>query len=455
MSTHQNPQAKPRLFRFGLRASIMELFDIGPWIAISVLLGAVAIVVFGILFFIQSAPPSHITIASGPEDSMFHRTAVKYQKALEANGVKVHILTSNGSMENLDKITEKNTKIDMALVQSGIIDEDHDLSQIVSLGAIANQPVFFFYRGAVIDHLSAAQGLRMSIGHEGSGTRKIALKLLDLNGITEQETQGTTLLGLETDDAVKALFENKIDAAFIMSENVALSELRKLMRSSDIHLLNFRRHAAAYARKVDYLNVLDLPEGVIDFKQNIPSTNIALVGPMVELVTTKKLHPAISDLILDAAMTIHARPGLFHKRGEFPLAISQTIPLSNDADRFYKSGKSLFYRHLPFWLASLLSRIIFVFLPMIVVLIPLIKLVPWLFRLRYQMRIRRLYRALMQIESRFKNETESEKVSDLYKNFERIDNLVSNMRVHAAFADQFYHLRGHIDYVRKNMDKKE
>src|SRR5262245_24953078 len=74
---------KPRRFQLGLHTAIMELFDIGPWVAISVLSGVFIIFILGVILFIQSAPPTKITLASGPEDSMFHRTAVKYQKALK------------------------------------------------------------------------------------------------------------------------------------------------------------------------------------------------------------------------------------------------------------------------------------------------------------------------------------------------------------------------------------
>lgn len=455
MSTPGQPSPAPaKRFQFGMRTAIMELFDIGPWVAITVLSIVLVLLIIGVVFFVRSAPPSQITLASGPEGSMFHRTAVRYQKALEASGVKVNIVNSTGSMDNLDRITQAKTKVDIALVQSGIIDDEHDLSNIVSLGAIANQPVFFFYRGDEIDQLVDAKGKAIAIGNEGSGTRKIALKLLDLNGIKESSPGTTQLLGLDTDDAVKALFDKKIDAAFIMSENVALDDLRKLMRSTDIRLMNFKRNAAAYVRKVDYLNMLVLPEGVIDFGLNIPQHDVSLVGPMVELIATKDLHPALSDLILDAAMTVHARPGLFQKRGEFPIPIEQTIKISDDADRFYKSGKTLLYRHLPFTLASLINRILFVLIPLLVVLIPVVRIIPWIFRWKNLMRIRRLYRALMQIEEEFKQETNPQKIADLHKKFDRIDNTIRTMRVRPAFAEQFYHLRGHIDYVRRIMDRK-
>ena len=93
-----------------------------------------------------------------------------------------------------------------------------------------------------------------------------------------------------------------------MSESASSDILHVLMRSKEIHLYNYKQ-ANAYSRKVDFLSVLDLPEGSVDFGKNIPEHDVNLVGPMVELVTTKALHPALSDLILEAATEVHGKPG--------------------------------------------------------------------------------------------------------------------------------------------------
>jgi hypothetical protein len=169
---------------------------------------------------------------------------------------------------------------------------------------------------------------------------------------------------------------------------------------------------------------------------------------MIELVAVKDLHPAISDLLLEAAVSIHGRPGIFQKRGEFPTPIEHAIPVSEDATRFYKSGKSLLYRYLPFWLASLTNRIIVVFIPMLLILIPAMKSVPAFFRWRAQYRIHRRYSELLQLEQNLVIEADSARREQLKREFDRIEDAVNKMKIPAYFADQFYGLRGHIDYVR-------
>lgn len=452
MSTPQGNEESPREYKYGIR-TVMELFDIGPGVALTALSIALVVIVVGLVIFIRSAPPTRLTITSGPEDSSFNRTAKKYAKILEKNGIQVTVLNSKGSLENLHRLQDAKSNVDIALVQGGITEKEDNLDHLYSLGAISYQPLMVFYRGKPIELLSELAGKSIAIGPEGSGTRKFALRLLAANGITEKDPGQTKLLDTDADHAADELEAHKLDAAFVMGENIGIEDLRRLLRSKEIHLMNFKQ-AAGYNRKLDYLNVLELPEGVLDFGKNIPEKNVTLLGPMLELIATDKLHPALSDLILDAATQIHSRPGIYQKRGEFPIAIEHAIPMSEDATRFYKSGKSLFYRYLPFWLASLVSRIVTVLLPIALFLIPTLRSIPTFFRWRTQIKIRRRYRDLLTIEEKFKNETDPARLALLRRNFDRIDNEMSKMRVRAAFADQFYSLRGHIDYVRGVMSKK-
>jgi hypothetical protein len=62
------------------------------------------------------------------------------------------------------------------------------------------------------------------------------------------------------------------------------------------------------------------------------------------LIAKENLHPALSALLLEAAREIHSAPGYFRHKGEFPVPIEQEIRISDDAIRFYKSGKGFFYR---------------------------------------------------------------------------------------------------------------
>ena len=155
--------------------------------------------------------------------------------------------------------------------------------------------------------------------------------------------------------------------------------------------------------------------------------------------------------MLESAVEVHSGPGIFRGKGEFPTPIEQEIRISNDASRFYKSGKSFFYRYLPFWLASLVNRIIVVLVPMIVLLLPGMRLIPSLYRWRFRSRIFKWYRALMVIEQELLTQLASDKRKELLERLDTIEAEVNRMKVPASFADQFYVLRGHITFVHTRL----
>ena len=443
-------------YPFGLKTAIMELFDIGPVVAISALAFAGAVFIAAVLYFVHSAPPRTLTISAGPDGSQFYKTALKYADILKRNGVSAKVLTSEGSMQNLDRLngTEKmpsSEPVDLGLVQAGPASTSSD--KVMSLGSVSYQPLLVFYRGKKpIEFLSELAGKRIAIGPDGSGTQAVARAVLKLNGIDDGGK--TALLEEESRAAALDLQNSKIDAAFVMSESASTDILRALMRDDEIRLYSFKQ-ANAYSRKLEYLNVLELPQGVIDPGTNVPDHDIALVGPMVELVAVKSFHPALVDLMVEAATEVHARPGIFQRRGDFPKAVEHTIHLSDEAVSFYKSGKSYLYRMLPFWLASLLTRLVLIFVPVLVVLVPTLRAIPAFFRWIAQLRIRRRYRELRLLEQNFVGETDPTRRELIRQEFDRVEERVNQMKVSATFADQFYALRGHIDYVRRILERPQ
>jgi hypothetical protein len=423
---------------------IMEVFGVSRAITIAALLFAVLVMAGAVFLFVQSAPPGTITIISGPEGSIFHTNAIRYARILAGYGVKMNVLTSQGSLENLERLCDPSVRVDVGFVQGGIT--NGATGKLVSLGSISHQPLLVFYRGAPVELLSGLTGKRIAVGPVGSGTRSLALTLLDANGIKSGGTN--TLLDWEPKQASKALLDGTVDAVFLMGEDASVAVMRELMRAPDIHLFNFRQ-AVAYTRRFSYLGVIEFPQGAIDLGRNIPPQDVYLVGPTVDLVAREHLHPALSDLLLGAARELHGKATLLQQKGEFPAPLEHDIRLSADAARFYKSGKGFFYRYLPFWLASLTSRIVVVFVPTIVVLIPVLRSIPTFYRWRIRTRIYRRYRALLSLERELFGESDPGKQEQLLKRLDEIEKAVNRMKVPAFAADQFYGLRGHIGFVRQ------
>ncbi|HXJ43640.1 MAG TPA: TAXI family TRAP transporter solute-binding subunit [Bryobacteraceae bacterium] len=437
---------KTRLAR--LVTVFTETFGLGRAAAISALLLIGSVTVAAVFWFFHSAPPQTITITSGPEGSAFQKTAESYRAILARSGVKLNVLPSAGSLENLKRLCDPAFHVDIGFVQGGVTN-GVDTDQLVSLGSVAYEPLLVFYRSATpINLLSELNGKRLAIGPEGSGTRTLASALLQANGI--EAGGATTLLDLDAEDAARALLAGTVDAVFLMSDSASTQTMRKLLRAPDVQLFDFTQ-ADGYARRIHYLNKLQLPRGVVDFGKDIPPHDVNLVAPTVELVARAKLHPALIDLLLEAAREVHGRAALFQHRGEFPAPLEVDIHLSDEARRYYTSGKSFLYRSLPFWLASRVNRILVAFVPILFVLVPGLRLIPTVYRWQMRLRIYRAYRALLLVErGAFANPTPQNR-EELLTRLARIEKTTNKMKVPASFADQFYVLRQNIIFVRNKL----
>ena len=409
------------------------------------------------VWLIRPAPPKTLTIATGPEHSTFWNTAEKYRAILARDGVTLKLVPSEGSVDNLRKLTDPDNPVDVGFVQVGIA-EGVDIDALVSLGSVAYVPVSVFYRphhDEIISRLSELAGKRVAIGAQGSGARVLALTLLKASGIEPAKDRhlvkgATQLLDMGGDEAAHALTSGTIDAAFLMGDSAAPATLAKLLSTPGVRLLDFAQ-SSAYARRFAYLNELTLPAGVFDLGRNLPDHSIRLIAPTAELIARDDLHPALSDLLIEAAREVNGKANVLQRAGEFPAPLAHEYPISDDAARYYKSGKSFFYRTLPFWMASLVDRTLVIVLPIILLLIPAAKLVPMLYGWRIRSRLYRWYGALIALERGVVTHTGEEQAQMLLQ-LDEIEAGVNRMKMPLAFADQFYVLREHIGFVRGKLE---
>jgi TRAP-type uncharacterized transport system substrate-binding protein len=440
--------AEQKLGLHKLLSMFTEVFGLGRAAALSAIVSILAILVLGIFLFFYLAPPNTLTITSGPEGSTFRRTAERYTKILQRNGVTLKILPSEGSVDNIKRLANPSSKVDVGFVQSGVT-KGVKIDKLVSLGSISYQPLLIFYRSTSrIELLSQLIGKRVAVGEVGSGTHTLSLALLAANGIDPGGP--TKLLEMDSDKAAEAILSGAVDVVFLMGDSVSITLIRQLLHTPRIKLYNFIQ-ADAYTRRITYLNKITLPRGSIDFGKDTPPQDVSLVAPTVELIARENLHPALSDLLLEAAQEVHSGAGLLKRKGEFPAPIEQEIRISAEAIRFYKSGKSFLYRYLPFQFASLVNRTVVVLVPMIVLLLPALRLIPVLYRWRFRSRISRWYRALLMIEQDRVAPLASDQRDALMERLDHIEEAVNRMKVPASFADQFYDLRGHIIFVRNKL----
>jgi len=391
--------------------------------------------------FIKPAPPSKVTMATGSESGAYHSFAQSYQRYLAAEGVELELIPTAGSVENQQLLREG--KVDMALVQSGIPDP-FGIQLIESMGSVFYEPLWVFTSASrPIGALRELSGLRMAIGGEGSGTRALATMLLSDNGISLDTTQ--PMGGRSAYDALK---EGKIDAAFFVSAPRSLL-VQEMLRDQALSVMSFDR-VQAYAKRYGFLSHVVLPQGIVDLQQDIPAQDKALLAPAANIVATKEIHPAIIDIMLMAAKQQHGNESWFANNGQFPQPKLLAYPLADRAKKFYEKGEPVLQRYMPFWAASLIDRLWVMLLPLVLMILPLMKVMPPIYNWRMRARVYRWYEKLESIDEQATDADHVTKES-LHQSLRDLEQEVRQLKIPLAFAHEAYHLRQHIELVRQRL----
>ena len=393
--------------------------------------------------FIEPAPPRTIFMSTGMEGGSYATYADWYRQILGRENVSLELLASSGAVENLKRLQNPSSGVDVGFVQGGTSSKS-EAPNLVSLGALFYNPLWVFYRGPEThDDLSQFKGMKINIGPEGSGGRKFAIDLLEASKTAEPPT---SLLDLANAAAAKELMEGKIDAVMIFGtpDNPIVQEL---LKKEGVKLLSFSQ-AEAYTRIFPALSHVILPAGLLDLAKKKPAADVHLLATTTNLVARNTLHPALVYLLLDAASEVHSGGGWVHKPGEFPSPKAQDFPLSDRAERFYKSGRPFMFDYLPFWVATFVDRLVLLLIPTAAVLIPLIRIMPWFYSWRNRRKFFYWYGELKNLELEVRENPETERVGDYQRKLDRIEAAVNEVHVPLAFFQEAYNLKQHIEWVR-------
>ena len=413
----------------------------------AILLGCIAL--FITYQFVDPAPPKRITIATGGPNGAYYAFAQRYRDILARDGVTLELRETDGSLENIALLESRDADVDVAFVQGGTAGHAGG-DTLTSLASLYYEPLWVFMNEAKhLAHPSDVIGKRVSIGPQGSGTRALVLALMQDAAIDQSNV---VIADLNGKAAATAIRNGTLDMMALVA-SPASELVQELLHADDVNLLSFKR-LDAYTRRHRYLSKLTLPEGAIDLAKNLPPENVALLAPTANLVAGKNFHPALVDLLLLAAEEVHGNGGLFEEPGAFPSPRFLVFPLNNDARRYFSSGPPFLRRTLPFWAATLIDRLALMLLPLIAIIIPLMRIMPPIYKWRVRRRVYKWYKALRKLEYAIQEGVHDDDVQEYHQALERIDADVKKVRIPWAYAEELYQLRLHIRYVRENLDNR-
>ncbi len=397
--------------------------------------------------FIQPSPKKEITIATGSKNGNYYKTALAYKKLLEEDKVKVNIITSKGSIENIELL--KQNKADIAFLQNGTISGDES-SNIKSMASIYYEPLWVFYKseGFSVEYIIQFISKKISIGSHGSGTRDLAQNILKDNGINNENS---TILDYDSQKAKEELLAGNIDAMFVVTSHNS-EVVKELLANPSINVLSFKR-AKAYSRKYSFLEALTLYEGTLDLYKNLPYENINLLSTTANLVIKDGLSDELIRLLLKKVVQVHNKKDLFAKAEQFPNTYNMQLELNTEAKRYFENGDTWLEKIFPFWIASNIDRLKILIIPLLTLMFPLFKGVFPLYNWTMRSKIYKWYDEIQDIDKKIINLKKDELQDELQSLDKLRREIEKETTVPLAFMGEYYNLQLHIEHVRNKIEK--
>lgn len=409
----------------------------------------ILIIVLGIvvaLMFMAPAPPKKVVIAGGAEGGAYAAAAQHYAEALRRQNIEVEVLTTGGSVDNLEKL--KAREADIGLVQTGLA-ADIGAEGVRSIGAVFYEPLWIFHRaGAPVAELQDMAGKRVAIGPEGSGVRVLASLLLNEAGVAADKFTADPRAGAQAAAALKA---GEIDIAMVVS-GAATPWIADLIADPDIRLMPVLE-AHALSRRHPYLDEVTLYRGVVDLAKILPREDVLLIAPAAQVVVREDLHPAIQSLLLEAAFREHGGGSILADTGRFPNPQLADIPISDEAARYYKGGPTFLRSIFPYSVANFLERAWVLAIPLVTLLIPAVRAAPPLYRWRIRRKIYIWYNNLRDLEAEGRAATTPEQRTEVRAKLADLQAQTGEVQVPLSYNDDLYRLRSHIRFVAELVDK--
>ncbi len=264
-----------------------------------------------------TALPEEITIAAGPKGGLYLPLSESLAEEIETQlQVKVHVISSNGSLENL--LLLQAGKADFALYQPGVWEvirtyDPDDLAEgeakvgllpeerksVAFVANLYSQPAHFIvHRDANIRHPNDLQGKRVAVGLKHSGNYAMSLTLLEYFNLRDK----VHALHLDMSEVEQAFQEDTIDAAFF-TMGVHAPIFRRLAKTEKIDFIEIP-NGKALSENYLYIYSHEIPAGLYSrFPVVVPDTEVKTVAAGAQLLTRAdvktNLVEAVTKIVLD------------------------------------------------------------------------------------------------------------------------------------------------------------
>ena len=401
------------------------------------------------LSFIVPAPPKSIKIAAGDEYSSSFVTANKIKNEVEKTGITVQVVTSAGSLENLELLKNPKSNVSLAIIQSGTFKQ----AEHPNLESIANlylTPLLAIYRKDAFqeppEKMSDFIGKRISIGVE-EGNASLLFQQLTKYSATSSDFETSQKKNWDLGKSLAALDKKDLDVVFVVERPDEEEWVLGALRNPNFGIFNMIK-AYAYPSRIKTSKVVEIPRATFSVQNNIPPKDTKTIGVSAELVAQKGINPAITGLILDVISKTQSNRSIFQKENEYPNDRELTFSQNEDSERYFRNGPSFLNKYLPFWVAVWGDRILKIMIPILAILIPVIKFYPQIIEFTTKQKLHAIYKELHRIE--YDVEMHKDKQT-LKERLMAVEMKATSLHLPELDTKSIYDLRANIQFVKDQL----
>jgi TRAP-type uncharacterized transport system substrate-binding protein len=392
----------------------------------------------------ELVPPKTLSVAVGRPGSGYWQIAERYKAILARDGITLEMVETPGSLINARLLGDG--EVDTALLQGGVpVVQSRGLE---ALAGIFLEPVFIFYRAGTAGaaDLAAWDRLRIAAGEPGSGTRVAVSSMVQALAVRIDQERFAPLGGA---DAVAALQSGAVDVAVFVAP-VSAPYLQPLFRDPGVRIASLR-DSEALSRRLSYVLSADIPPAALDYSRRLPPERVELTAVIASLAARGDLHPALVNRLVRAAQQIHSGPSLVSKDMVFPTTQGLDLPINKQAGGTLESRPGVLENALPYWVAAQITRVTILLVPLLVLLVPLVRLVPGIYAWQMRARVYRRYSELVGIDIESEDALTDARRAALLDQLDLIDQDAKAVAVPVKYREYVYTLRMHIDLVRRKL----
>lgn len=401
----------------------------------------------------QVLPPSHVVISGGSMQHSYSRLAQRYAEQLERVGVRAEIVYTSSEAEAFAQLANTHDVASVGFANSvyaGSTGSAANVDSVEALAVIGQEPIWIFSKLHGPATLANTKGLRIAVGPDTASTANVARILLGNAGLKSSDVRFDT----QTDmDAAEALIDGRVDVVFQVAGEDSPA-VQMLTRMGGIQLLNVD-NANSLISQERPLQLLLLPQGVIELRGDVPPRDLTLVSLQTHLLVKPEVHPALQRALLLAAFEIHEDPTFLQRYGQFPSFRGSNFKLSPTARAYSLGARPWMETLLPYGKAQWAELLIYAVLPILVLTFIVLTWIPRLFDWRINAGLNHFYGELKFLENEIPGVATDSPIA-LKGLLERLDNIeqkIVAMDLPDEYSERWYTLREHLATARDSLLK--